>query len=569
MGHTAEAKEKADAALEPLPPATAQRTGKPSGMRRAPKLLVAALLALSAFIYLGGTLEIIPWRPSADRPPGGRKEAERPELTLREVYVQSSPQPPAALVSLSAQGTHAGRLALRAWFDDQAQVARSRGYAFPFRLARYQPGFSADLTANEATSYPITFSEEYKAQRPMAVAREEMHINAGAGVRATGTAKLLERMRAEYLRSKHARAHSYWSATPQRSMAGVRGTSDGDEPPEPEPPARWNYYVEDGLRVPNITHKPTLASLARMVANAYQPTTSDTWEPLGDPWDTHDSFGWTADGLRGHVFADERNRTVVISLKGTSSTFFLGGGSETSARDKYNDNRLFSCCCAYVDFSWSTVCNCHVSGNKCDTTCLQEAMADETADNYFYAAAQIFMDVVQRYPDANVVLAGHSLGGALATLLGLTFGLPAVGFEAPGDRLASERLHLPQPPGSVQRRLPLFHVGNTADPVFMGMCAGRTSSCYYAGYAMESRCHNGRQLVFDTVERRDWRLDIRHHRINEVIYLVIEPWGIGDPEERFPELRFENAKCKDCGLWNFINETSPQGQQQRPLMSLI
>ncbi|KAJ2380131.1 putative lipase atg15, partial [Coemansia sp. RSA 2603] len=140
---------------------------------------------------------------------------------------------------------------------------------------------------------------------------------------------------------------------------------------------------------------------------------------------------------------------------------------------------------------------------------------------------------------------------------------------APGDRLASERLHLPQPPGSVQRRLPLFHVGNTADPVFMGMCAGRTSSCYYAGYAMESRCHNGRQLVFDTVERRDWRLDIRHHRINEVIYLVIEPWGIGDPEERFPELRFENAKCKDCGLWNFINETSPQGQQQRPLMSLI
>ncbi|KAJ1837840.1 putative lipase atg15, partial [Coemansia sp. RSA 2703] len=254
---------------------------------------------------------------------------------------------------------------------------------------------------------------------------------------------------------------------------------------------------------------------------------------------------------------------------GTSSTFFLGGGSETSARDKYNDNRLFSCCCAYVDFSWSTVCNCHVSGNKCDTTCLQEAMADETADNYFYAAAQIFMDVVQRYPDANVVLAGHSLGGALATLLGLTFGLPAVGFEAPGDRLASERLHLPQPPGSVQRRLPLFHVGNTADPVFMGMCAGRTSSCYYAGYAMESRCHNGRQLVFDTVERRDWRLDIRHHRINEVIYLVIEPWGIGDPEERFPELRFENAKCKDCGLWNFINETSPQGQQQRPLMSLI
>ena len=34
---------------------------------------------------------------------------------------------------------------------------------------------------------------------------------------------------------------------------------------------------------------------------------------------------------------------------------------------------------------------------------------------------------------------------ALASLLGTTFGLPAVAFEAPGERLAAERLHLPLP----------------------------------------------------------------------------------------------------------------------------
>lgn len=43
------------------------------------------------------------------------------------------------------------------------------------------------------------------------------------------------------------------------------------------------------------------------------------------------------------------------------------------------------------------------------------------------------------------LLLGHSLGGSLASLLGATFGAPVVAFEAPGERLASTRLHLPSP----------------------------------------------------------------------------------------------------------------------------
>jgi putative lipase involved disintegration of autophagic bodies len=33
------------------------------------------------------------------------------------------------------------------------------------------------------------------------------------------------------------------------------------------------------------------------------------------------------------------------------------------------------------------------------------------------------------YPSANIWLTGHSLGGALAALLGATFGVPTVTFE--------------------------------------------------------------------------------------------------------------------------------------------
>lgn len=49
------------------------------------------------------------------------------------------------------------------------------------------------------------------------------------------------------------------------------------------------------------------------------------------------------------------------------------------------------------------------------------------------------------YPDSNIWAIGHSLGGALASLIGVTFGLPVVAFESPGEKMASQRLHLPQP----------------------------------------------------------------------------------------------------------------------------
>lgn len=63
-------------------------------------------------------------------------------------------------------------------------------------------------------------------------------------------------------------------------------------------------------------------------------------------------------------------------------------------------------------------------------------------------------------------MTGHSVGGALASLVGQTFGIPTVTFETPGDRLASQRLHLPHN----YQDLPIWHFGHTADPIFTGDC---------------------------------------------------------------------------------------------------
>ena len=90
-------------------------------------------------------------------------------------------------------------------------------------------------------------------------------------------------------------------------------------------------------------------------------------------------FGWedNADGFRGHVFLSPDNATVVLSIKGTT----LQG--PTSKKDKFNDNLLFSCCCARVDITWvfRQVCKCYAKHWRCDNTCLTDALVQ---DSLFY-----------------------------------------------------------------------------------------------------------------------------------------------------------------------------------------
>lgn len=93
-------------------------------------------------------------------------------------------------------------------------------------------------------------------------------------------------------------------------------------------------------------------------------------------------FGWDPDddGFRGHIFATEDNSTVVVTIKGTSVPY-VGDGGPTSEKDRFNDNLLFSCCCARIDWTWTPVCGCYRGGWKCDQDCLEDALAE---DSVFY-----------------------------------------------------------------------------------------------------------------------------------------------------------------------------------------
>lgn len=83
-------------------------------------------------------------------------------------------------------------------------------------------------------------------------------------------------------------------------------------------------WTSEEISGPNVTDKETILSLAKMTLDAYylEPFVGD-WQDVKGGFNYSQSFGWEADGLRGHIYADNDNSTIVIGLKGTSAGMFL------------------------------------------------------------------------------------------------------------------------------------------------------------------------------------------------------------------------------------------------------
>ncbi|OJJ43171.1 hypothetical protein ASPZODRAFT_136731 [Penicilliopsis zonata CBS 506.65] len=298
---------------------------------------------------------------------------------------------------------------------------------------------------------------------------------------------------------------------------------------------------------PNIRDKTTVVTLAKISSNDYveTPGTGD-WEDVHDEYNHSTSFGWRGTGLRGHVFADERNETIVLSLKGTS----LGIIDRGALHDKVNDNLFFSCCCGQGGQRlWRQVCDCSlpvVAPYTANATCL--AAEVRNPDRYYMASLELYANVTAQYPTAtNVWLTGHSLGGAIAALLGMTTGLPTVTFQAVPAALPAQRLGLllPQSRGETVGTH-VYNFGHTADPIYMGACNGYGSTCTWAGFAFESVCHAGRRCVYDTVADKGWGMGISSHRILTVLREVLEVY------DEVPACEWEDPECEDCGMWQFM-----------------
>ncbi|GAB1739224.1 hypothetical protein NU219Hw_g3973t1 [Hortaea werneckii] len=283
------------------------------------------------------------------------------------------------------------------------------------------------------------------------------------------------------------------------------------------PSSAWTI---DEIPGPNTTDRNTVLTFAKMASNAYVQDHADSdWKDVRGGFNYTDDFGWEADGLRGHIFADQTNRTIVIGLKGTSGPIF--DDPDTVGNDRGRVLRS-----------------------------LRER------SHYYHAVRDLYHNVTARYPEADAVwLSGHSLGGVVSALLGLTYGLPVLTFEAFPDALAASRLGLPTPPGyrigSHQSRsdVAIHHFGHTADPIFMGTCNAASSFCTIAGYAFQGVCHTGRTCTYDTVGDLGWRVGIGTHKIGNVIKDVLEKY------DTVPSCE-EDVECQDCFNWKFYESNS-------------
>ncbi|KAK0250219.1 putative lipase ATG15 [Friedmanniomyces endolithicus] len=344
------------------------------------------------------------------------------------------------------------------------------------------------------------------------------------------------------------------------------------------PLAAWAIDEAAG---PNITDKKTVLTFAKMASNAYvQDHTAADWQDVKGGFNYTDDFGWQREGLRGHIFADEKNSTVVIGLKGTSPAVF--DGADTTGNDKLNDNLFGSCCCGQGgQYLWKQVCDCMTSTYTCNSTCLVKSLHEKS--HYYWAVRDLYHNVTERYPNSDVWLAGHSLGGVVSGLLGLTYGLPTLTFEAFPDAMAASRLGLPTPPGykigSHQSRVStgIYHVGHTADPIYMGTCNAASSFCTLAGYAFQGVCHTGQTCIYDTVGDLGWRVGIGTHKIVNVISDVIEKYdtvpqwyGSNDQHKQFQLLDadknrdVQNARLQQQQLLDIDLSNARLVRMQRP-----
>ena len=243
----------------------------------------------------------------------------------------------------------------------------------------------------------------------------------------------------------------------------------------------------------------------------------------------------------------------------TQTAVFDGSGS--TSKDKENDNLFFSCCCGQGGrFLWRQVCDCTTSAYTCNSTCLLKTLHEK--NRYYQAALDLYGNVTELYPDSNIWLSGHSLGGAVSSLLGLTYGLPVTTFESVPDALPAKRLGLPAPPGTpdglhqAREYTGAYHFGHTADPIFVGTCNAATSACTLGGYAMETQCHTGKVCIYDTVEDKKWRVSARTHPIRYVITNVIEAY------DKVPECvpdSTEEEPCVDCFNWKYFKSNGSEG----------
>jgi len=286
--------------------------------------------------------------------------------------------------------------------------------------------------------------------------------------------------------------------------------------------------------------------LANMSYNAYTSHNSSHWNDI--PLNNSLDIGYH-DTIHAYLFSDESYSKNIIAFKGTSVNWFESADDDISSRntvynDKLNDNLYFSCCYYSQTSLYNTTSICEPSRNErriCQKDCYTNSL--KYSFNYYNIALDIMKNITKTIDLANseLIFTGHSLGGTIATLMGIEYNKTVVTFESPGEKHYIDLLGLDYT--YVQDKI--YHFGHNADTLFTGKCHGISSLCYLGGYMIYTKCHIGNVCEYDSIGNLGLSDSILTHKLKYVIDHVMKYW------DNLP-VCVKNTTCTDCETWSYV-----------------
>lgn len=285
----------------------------------------------------------------------------------------------------------------------------------------------------------------------------------------------------------------------------------------------------------------TILTLANISHNVYYRDRKN-WDDIKYN-NTHD-ISKDNETVRAYVFSNEDSTVNIIAIKGTSLRYLSTWS--TGKNDKYNDNLYFSCC-YYKELS-NYKCEEENSTDLkikkdsiCNKNCYKESLDFEK--NYYNVAKNIIEIVKQTldFDKSLIIFTGHSLGGALSTMMGITYNKEVVTFETPGEKHYIDLSGIKYNETHINK---IYHYGHNADIIFTGKCKGTLSLCYLGGYIIETKCHIGKVCEYDVKNKLNISESIFTHKIQYVIENIITKWNNTLP-------KCEIRECSECEEWEY------------------
>lgn len=279
--------------------------------------------------------------------------------------------------------------------------------------------------------------------------------------------------------------------------------------------------------------------------------------------------------IKAFLFTNDDNSVNVISIKGTTPGFLINYNentdklifqdldkdkrdidreiidkfSEISKNDKLNDNLFFSCCFYKESNLFKDHCNINIDQNNfCSNKCYKNSTYIE--NNYYVLSLNIInkLSEIIDFENSTIIFTGHSLGGAIATYLGITYNKTVVTFETPGEKHYLQQLLSKKQLNDLikNKNLNIYHFGHTADPIVTGECG---NTCWIVGYSIYTKCHIGYSCIYDSITKLKMSQFIWRHRLKWVIDYIFPYWISELPECIY----HDTILCNECENWTYIN----------------